>query len=141
MRPLKLTITLPGADAEQLDAALAAEQERANIPKSTSRELYAAMLVGRELYTMQNAPAATVPIGRGLLALAQLAHSEGIMRGWLPEGYSLGDFLADGIYDRMMLLMFRIMGLGDLRLLEEGVVGADCANDVERDRVLLIGPK
>lgn len=137
-RPVTLTVTLPAEDVERLDAALAAERAARNQPADTTREGFAALLLGRALLPQ---PAMALPIGPGLLALARYVHSEARRRGWVPEGHGLEDFLRGAIYERLSNLMdYRLgsMNPRDLRMLD-GETRHDVTGDQPDGWIFLFG--
>ena len=138
MRNIKMSVLLPDNISAELDAALDAEK-RVKVPSTTTREEFAALLIGRATLPK---PPMIIPVGPGLLALAQYAHSEAVRRAWVPDDYSLEQFLQDGAYERCANLLNYRMGefeARELRLLEKYEARRDISGDCSEGRIVLVG--
>ena len=133
MRPLRLTIALPPDIAEELKARIAEERADRIQPEGVTLEAFAVLAIGRYLHGLKEAPAYSLPLGPGLIALARYIHSEAIRREWIDASLSLDDFLQDAVAERLALIADYWMGgikPGEARLAE----GLDKRHDVTGDR-------
>lgn len=125
-RNVTLTISLPADTAQALRGRMATERASRMQPHDVTLEDFATLAIGRYLRAGPDAPALRLPLGPGLLALAQYIHGECIAREWAPEGYELEAFLLDAIHERLALILDNWIGDWDPRevrmldALEEG---------------------